>query len=457
MILFSALLSIGAAAVQLYFSYQRDLSVVTEEFGIVEDSFLPGLEKALWEFNFPLVEVLLDGIVAQPDVVALELLSQTGKSWVRKQETAGERVLTREFPLVHQEGLREPRAGGVLSVSITLEFILMRLWDDFFTLILSNFAKTLLASIAMFMIFDHMVSRHLRTIATTSREQDWLTDNDLFQLDRNGTYDDELAQIVRALNAAKAQVRSGIGTLRAKNQELEVTAEKLREANREQAEFTYSISHDLKAPTNTIHMLIEELRDYCEIDDDGRAILGDMSITNKRMGQLVDDVLSYSRLVGEMPALEPVDLNALINAILRDLAGEVASTIATVEVDELPDIEGQPLQLRILFQNLISNAIKFHKPGQTPLVRITADECPHGTAITVADNGIGIPEQYHETVFGLFKRLHTQAEYDGTGLGLTICKRVMFNHGGKIALTTGIEGGAAVNLEFWAGQHDETN
>lgn len=457
MILASAALSVVAAALQLYLGYQRDLGDVSKEFEIVEDSFLPGLESALWEFNFPLVEVLLDGIAAQPDVVNLSLQATTGQSWTRANGYTDARTLSREFALVHSEGLPAPRSVGTLTVFITLEFVQQRLLQDFFTLILSYFAKTLLASLVMLAIFDRMVSRHLRQIALMTRDYPWLTGERPLTLERKAQYQDELTQIVGALNVARVQNKLVHDKVIAKNHELEMTADKLAETNREQAEFTYSISHDLKAPTNTIRMLADELMEYGEVDADGREILTDIVTTTTRMGQLVDDVLHYSRLIEERPTFEEVDLSRSIDGVVRDLAGEISAAGAMVSYANLPTVMGHPLQLRILFQNLIANALKFRVPDRVPVVKITSDVTEGRTRITVADNGIGIPEKHREAVFGLFKRLHNHSEYPGTGLGLTICKRVMFNHGGSISLSNGIDGGTAFALEFKATEHDETN
>ena len=118
------------------------------------------------------------------------------------------------------------------------------------------------------------------------------------------------------------------------------------------------------------------------------------------------------------------------------------------------------MHLRILFQNLISNAIKFRSLDRPPRVRITREIGDRGQAvITIADNGIGIPEEHRNVVFGLFKRLHTRASYDGSGLGLAICRRVMAGHGGDIEVGTGLDGGAAFTLSFWDEEdayHDRT-
>ncbi|MCW1931491.1 sensor histidine kinase [Pararhodobacter zhoushanensis] len=223
---------------------------------------------------------------------------------------------------------------------------------------------------------------------------------------------------------------------------------RLETANKEQAEFTYAMSHDLKSPSNTIRMLIDELAEMETLTPEGREMLADMRATNQRMCRLVDDVLRYSQIVDTPMTVETVDLTALIKEVKADLASEIAQSRATVSTSALPTLMGNQMQLRMLFQNLISNAVKFRAPDRRPLIEITSERAPDGLQIVIADNGIGIPETFRDRVFGLFQRLNAQSAYDGTGLGLTICQRVMSNHQGRITIGPGIDGGTAFAMTF---------
>lgn len=313
-----------------------------------------------------------------------------------------------------------------------------------------NLGMMLLAAMIMAVLHDRMVARHLRRLAILTRQPAGLNDVRRFTLDRRGPCQDDLEQIVDALNDADVQIHRGHVALRTRTNELEVLNEQLHSTNREQAEFTYSISHDLKAPTNTMGMLIAELQDVLAEGDDATDVLADMQATNQRMGQLVEDVLRYSRIIEETVRTEPVDLDALIADIMQDLSADIGAAEAQIECDNLGVLDGHAVHLRILFQNLLSNAIKFRRPDRAPLIRMTRRRNSAGRdVICVADNGIGIPEQHRSLVFGLFKRLHARSAYEGSGLGLTICRRVMAGHGGAIRLGTGMDGGAAFELTFW--------
>lgn len=223
---------------------------------------------------------------------------------------------------------------------------------------------------------------------------------------------------------------------------------KLELTNQEQAEFTYAMSHDLKAPSNTMGMLISELEEEGFLAEEGLHVLRDMKVTNSRMGQLVKDVLDYSRTVHDELQLETIDCNELIDMIVKDLKADVLKADAKIKRAEMPVLQGNPMQLRILFQNLISNAIKFRAPNRSPIVEISTDCLPDGIRINVSDNGIGIPSEHRELVFGMFCRLYIQSEYEGTGLGLAICRRVVSNHGGDICAKAGPDGGTRVEITF---------
>ena len=447
MILASAALSVISAAVQLWMGYQRDLGTVLTEFSVVEESFLSGLENALWQFNFLQVEVLLDGILAQADVTLLRLDAETGQSWERGLPTQAQTV-TRHFPLIFDG--QPPTELGVLTVTVTLEHIRERLLQQFWTLLLSNFLKTLAASFAMLVIFDKMIARHLRHLASDTRGGAWETGEQQFQLDRTHN-DDELGQIVTALNDAGKRIRETLGVERARARELKMVNERLHNANREQAEFTYAISHDLKSPSNTIGMLIDELADIRPDDAEVADVLSDMTRTNDRMRGLVDDILDYSQTIEKKPASDRVDLAQLAQAVAEDLAADVVASGATLRIGDLPTIPGDATQLRVLFQNLISNAIKFRAPDRAPVVEISQENVQDSLLILVKDNGIGIPQQYREKVFGLFQRLHARDEYEGTGLGLTVCRRIMSNHDGTVKVRSNGDIGTVFELEFWRG------
>lgn len=208
MILASALLSVIASAAQLYLSYRHDLSRVMGEIATVETSFLSGLENALWHFNFAQAEVLIDGIYAQSDIVAVELLATTGQS-IARGAAPGDNALVRSFDLAHRPPDGREVSVGRLTVTLSLNSVRNRLWRQFLTLVASNFLKALAASIIMLLIFERMVSRHLRRITNYVSRLDWDTqDQDLVLKGRAESAHDDLRNIVTALNVSRARLQS---------------------------------------------------------------------------------------------------------------------------------------------------------------------------------------------------------------------------------------------------------
>lgn len=203
--------------------------------------------------------------------------------------------------------------------------------------------------------------------------------------------------------------------------------------NRELEQFAYAASHDLKEPLRTIvnfsGLLNEKYKG--KIDEEADQFLQFITDSTKRMDSLISDLLDYSRL-GHKRALKDVNLNNVIKDILTDLNLSIDESKAKFEITALPNIIGSETEIRLLFQNLISNALKFKKPYINPVVKISVEEKEKDFHFTIEDNGIGIEEGYDENIFNIFQRLHTKNTYEGTGIGLAHCKKIVEIHGGNI-------------------------
>jgi PAS domain S-box-containing protein len=219
--------------------------------------------------------------------------------------------------------------------------------------------------------------------------------------------------------------------------ELKTAKEQLEEKNYELMQFASIASHDLKEPLRKIITYSDLLKmRYSEgIGERGGATVEQIIKAGNRMRRLIEDLLAYSRLEGQFQYAE-VDLRKTVEEIVDDLEVSIQEKQATVKVLHLPVVKGIPGQLRQVFQNLISNSIKFSRPGVPLIITIDSEKTSReGTdywQIKVADNGIGFEEQYREKIFLLFQRLHSQQEYEGTGIGLAVCKRIMNAHKGDI-------------------------
>lgn len=238
--------------------------------------------------------------------------------------------------------------------------------------------------------------------------------------------------------------------------EAEAMAAQLKETvtNEELKEFAYAISHDMKAPSNTLKLILTELEEElsCGADSSEGHLLSLANTTIDRMQQLVEDVLQYTQFIGQDQVFETIDLDSLLHEITILLKSDIQKKDAKISIEPMPCVKGSESQLMILFQNLISNALKFVQPDETPLVQIDAKQGkkPGSFVISVSDNGVGIPEERFEQIFKLFKKLSSHPDYDGTGLGLAACRRIALNHNSLISLRSVVGEGSTFSLELEA-------
>jgi PAS domain S-box-containing protein len=226
-------------------------------------------------------------------------------------------------------------------------------------------------------------------------------------------------------------------------------AAELTRSNAELEQFAYVASHDLKEPLRMVASYTQLLaRRYGErLDDDAREFIGYAVEGVTRMQSLINDLLAYSRVGTKGGQLEPVELDEVLHQTLVTLGPAIEEAGAEVSVDALPTVRGDGLQLMQLFQNLIANAIKF-RGDAPPRVRVTAERGEHEWVISVRDNGIGIAPEFAERIFVIFQRLHSRDEYPGTGIGLSICKKIVERHGGRIWVESQPGEGTAFHLAF---------
>ncbi len=229
--------------------------------------------------------------------------------------------------------------------------------------------------------------------------------------------------------------------------ELETLAARLKASNRELQDFASVASHDLQEPLRKVISYGDLLKEQAtSLTNADRDYLARMQNAAKRMQTLIDDLLAFSRITTKARSFEPVNLNAVAQGVLSDLETRIQQTGGKVEVGDLPTIDADPTQMRQLLQNLIGNALKFHREGQPPIVKVRservtgtdpllpeADPVVDRCQIIVEDNGIGFDEKYLDRIFTVFQRLHGRGKYEGTGMGLAICRKIVERHGGEIA------------------------
>ena len=225
--------------------------------------------------------------------------------------------------------------------------------------------------------------------------------------------------------------------------ELTRQAEELARSNADLQRFAYATSHDLQEPLRSMTVFAQLLnrRYKGKLDSEADEFLEYIVSGAQRMGALIEGLLAYSRSVHvETPAFTDVDTAAALHWARMNLRLVLEESQAELTHGDLPIISGDHVQIVQLFQNLISNAIKYRRPDAAPLIRISAEQSDGSWVFSVSDNGVGVPTEYTDRVFDLFRRLHG-SKIPGTGIGLAICKRIVEKHGGRIWVETGSTGG----------------
>ncbi|GJL53804.1 MAG: hypothetical protein NPIRA02_09360 [Nitrospirales bacterium] len=249
---------------------------------------------------------------------------------------------------------------------------------------------------------------------------------------------------------------------------LRCKTEELVRSNHELDQFASVAAHDLQEPLHTIQVFSDLLRVKCgeALHETGHEFLGRILKASDRMQHLIQDLLVYSRLEHQERQVDSVALGEVVNEILHDFAVRIEESQARIEVEELPVIEFDRTQLRQLLQNVIGNALKFHKPNEAPVVRISAslmnERRQHDgrrsdvlCQLRIEDDGIGIDSQYTDRIFGMFKRLHRRDEFEGTGVGLAVCKKIVDRCGGTITVQSRLGQGSTFLITLPAGRPTE--
>jgi signal transduction histidine kinase len=253
----------------------------------------------------------------------------------------------------------------------------------------------------------------------------------------NGVQQDTLRGARDALERTVAQLRDRTVQLEAANNELEA--------------FAYSVSHDLRAPLRHISAFTEMLREGAgrQLDEPSRHQLDAISGSAGRMRQLIDDLLSFSRMGRAELSRRPVDLDALVRDVVRELQEEAAGRVVRWRVDPLPVVEGDRAMLRVALVNLLGNALKFTRPRPVAEIDIGAEDGAGEVVVFVRDNGIGFDMAHAERLFGVFERLpHPGATFEGTGIGLATVRRIVQRHGGRTWARAAVDHGATFSFSL---------
>ena len=319
-------------------------------------------------------------------------------------------------------------AGAIYSIVILYSWLLPGNWTTTIVAILS----TLLILFCAIYTTDPIETSRLNGINTViSIVVVWITVI-LVAIARKG-----IQSMEGIKNGLERLVNKRTAKLKANEVKLIQYNKKLTATNAELEQFAYIASHDLQEPLRTVTSFTNLIaKNYSShFDDAGKKSLAFINEATNRMSNLIKGLLDFSR-IGREPKLTVVDCNKLVESIKTDLGTIIKETKTNLIIGKLPEIKGYKTELRLLFQNLISNAIKFNNKKSTPIIKIDVKEKEDFWEFSIADNGIGIEEKNLEKIFLIFQRINNRTEYEGTGIGLAHCKKIVELHKGKIWVTS---------------------
>jgi light-regulated signal transduction histidine kinase (bacteriophytochrome) len=274
------------------------------------------------------------------------------------------------------------------------------------------------------------------------------------EMARTEAAEGELRRARDIAEAARAELEQ-TDAIRQARDAAEAARAELELANRELESFSYSVAHDLRAPLRAIdgfaRILVED--HAASLDAEAQRVLGVVITNVGRMGQLLDGLLAFSRLGRADLSQADIDMDALVDDVDTDLRPP-GSPPVDVEIGPLGHARGDPAMLRQVWVNLLANALKFAGGGPSPKITIERHDEPGEIVYSVADNGVGFDEQYASKLFGVFQRLHASSEFEGTGIGLAIVRRIVERHGGRVWAVGTVDAGATFYFTLTQGGSD---
>ncbi len=251
---------------------------------------------------------------------------------------------------------------------------------------------------------------------------------------------------VEARQQVEQELRGSRDDLNKANEKLAEHTAQLEAANKELEAFSYSVSHDLRTPLRAIdgfsHILLDDYAD--KLDNEGKRLLDVVRDNTQKMGRLIDDILKFSRTSRLEMSFSAIDLEKLAREVCEELQPSPASEKLQIEIEPIPPAKGDRAMMRQVFINLLSNAIKFSRAREPARIKVGGSVEGNEAIYYVKDNGVGFDMQYADKLFGVFQRLHAVNEFEGTGIGLAIVKRIITRHGGRVWAEGKLNEGATI-------------
>ncbi|OAN44085.1 hypothetical protein A6A04_09130 [Paramagnetospirillum marisnigri] len=487
--LFSSLVTLLTTLFELYMDYRGQIDDIVNRFEEIETAYLPSLGGSLWSLDTDQLQLQIEGIKRLPDMQYLEV-REIGRSLKRRVTiSTGDRgvgpVLSREFPITYAESRdrNDEQTIGALYVEATLSGVYARLVDKAVVILISQGIKTFLVSMFILYIVYRLVTRHLVAIASYLSRFN-LSQSDPLRLSRSRpSREDELDRMVGAFNQMSSGLREVYQQLHEVNAELEEdiaarrkaeeevtrlnseleqrvrqrTAE-LEASNKELDAFTYSVSHDLRAPLRRIEGFGQILADEysTKLDERFSHYLQRIRAGSRDMSEMIDSFLKLSRSTRSELTVEDIDLSDMAAKVVARLREKDPQRSVSVEIAPGLRNRGDRRLMDAVLENLIGNAWKYSRHNKAAAISFGCETSEGRVVYVVRDNGAGFDMNYLDRLFMPFCRLHRPEEFEGTGIGLATVLRILARHGGRIWAEGAIGKGAVFRFTLWeAGGQDD--
>ncbi|MDO8606324.1 MAG: ATP-binding protein [Phaeospirillum sp.] len=482
--LFSTAVTLLTTLFELYVDYRSQVKDIQDRLGDIETGYLGSLGGSLWSLDVDQIQLQIEGIKRLPDMQYLEV-REIGRNMKRRVLVSiGERgvgpVLTQEYQILYAENKDKSaeQAIGLLYVEATLSGVYSRLVDKAVIILISQGIKTFLVSMFILYIVYRLVTRHLVSIAQYVGTFNLSTSPTLALVRRRPSQEDELDRMVGAFNGMSTGLRKLYGELHEVNAELEEDIAARRKAeeevtrlnseleqrvrqrtadleasNKELDSFTYSVSHDLRAPLRRIEGFgqILDTEYTAKLDDRFHHYLERIRAGAHDMSEMIDSFLKLSRSTRSEITIEKVNLSDLAAKVVARLREKEPQRSVMVTI--APDLktEGDRRLLESVLENLLGNAWKYSRHNKAAEITLTTEPDNDRTVYVVRDNGAGFDMNYLDRLFMPFCRLHRPEEFEGTGIGLATVVRILARHGGRIWGEGAIGKGATFRFTLWEG------
>lgn len=483
-VLFSSLITLILTMLQLYLDYRSEIQDIRDRFSEIEKSYLSSLGGSLWSLDTDQIQRQIEGIKRLPDMQYLEVREISRSLKRRAMVSVGERgvgpVLSREYPIVYSENKDSPVSEtiGALYMEASLTGVYHRLFEKAVVILISQGVKTFLVALFILYIVYRLVTRHLVFIASYVGGFNLSTSPPMALTRRRPSREDELDQVVGAFNGMSAGLREVYRELHEVNAELEEdiaarrkaeeevirlneeleqrvrqrTAE-LEASNKELDSFTYSVSHDLRAPLRRIEGFGQIINnEYSEkLDDRFRHYLERIRAGAHDMAEMIDSFLKLSRSTRSELTIEPLDLSEMAAKVVSRLREKEPQRSVSVSIAPDMKVEGDRRLMDSVLENLLGNAWKYSRHNKAAAISFGIERADGVNVYIIRDNGAGFDMNYLDRLFMPFCRLHRSEDFEGTGIGLATVLRILARHGGRVWAEGAIGKGATFRFTLWEG------